>query len=159
MKEISVQKRRKRKNADHFLQTRIDHLKRPAHIFTAENDLAGRIHIEKLRARILKNRTHALRRFRDRLREHILFSNGHTAHHISFIKMWNEPVDQPRDRRLSAAGTPTQKHHLARRNMKAHVLQTLRLLTVLVAKGHILKCNHDFLLTMKDRAQVPPSSR
>ena len=114
-------------------------------IFQTERDLVGAVDGKKLAARVLKNRSRQLADLANGQPRGVPSVQAAEARQRALVKLWDQPVDAPQQRRFAAATAATEHHTAPRRDASGGFLQScLFFLRVLKCK---LKIDHNALFS------------
>ena len=114
---------------------------RPGLILAAEGDLAGRVHIKKLRSGILEHRADLGGDLIRGKATDLLSIHPHAAGQLTCVKLRDQTVHQPCDGGLAAPAAAAEQNALPVRNGQVNVPKAVMLLS-LVGEEHPFQFDH-----------------
>ena len=110
-------------------------------VLQAESDLAVRVHVEKLRPRILEHTAYFLRNAIQRQLQQGLPVQLHVPGQLPGEELGDEPVEEPGEGGLPTAAAAAEEDALSVRDGQVDVFQPA-VRAVRVGKGHVVKAYH-----------------
>ena len=112
-------------------------------IFASENQLTGRVYIEKLAFGVLEDAANSPTRLGKRSGRDAQIVHPHLTQKFTREKMWCQAVDQSGNRGLTAAGWTAEYHDLAASDGKIQVVHALSgSVFAAVMEAHIFESDH-----------------